>query len=143
MAIKLDSKKVRMGSFIRVYNINPKNNAKKYYYAIKLEDRLDNEFWCLFTSKEVAAINPVVLDDGIRHKLGHLYARHKIGKTWRSFVAIIPPKCPGPAVEQQVDGFTESIMVVMTDSVIKRTRDRAEKNQEDIPSMNFIQDLLD
>lgn len=142
MAIKLDSKKVRMGSFIRVYNINPKNNAKKYYYALKLEDRLDNEFWCLFTSKEVAALNPAELDDGARHKIGRLYARHKVGKTWRSFVEIIPPKLPGNAVELDA-GIPASIMVAMTDGVIRRTRDRAEKNREDVPSMNFIQDLLD
>ena len=139
MAQKLDNTSVRMGYLIRVRNTGKKPSEKEMYYALKLEDQKDSEFWVLLTSKEVTRFKMAQLDDGLPvHKPGHLYCHHRVGKTWRSFAFIVLPNAdptsakPGP-----------ELCVTLTDALLKRGRKRAGRNSEDIPSMSWFKDLMD
>lgn len=139
MAKQLDKTNIRMGYLIRVANQGKKPSESPMYYALKLEDRNDNEFWCLLTSKEVQKLTQAQLDDGgIPHKPGHLYYRHRVGRTWRSFAFIV---MPNPDQKSSVPGPT--LCVMLTDSRIIRWRKRAGKNNEDIPGMSWFKDLMD
>jgi hypothetical protein len=139
MAKKLDNTSIRMGYLIRVANEGRKPSEAQMYYALKLEDRRDNEFWCLLTSKEVLKLTQVQIDDGVQaHKPGHLYYRHRVGKTWRSFCFVV---LPNPDHESSNPGPTMCVM--LTDSKLIKWRKRAERNNEDIPGMSWVKDLMD
>jgi hypothetical protein len=139
MAQKLDNTNVRMGYLIRVKNTGKKPSEKDLYYALKLEDRNDAEFWVLLTSKEVTRFKMAQLDDGLPvHKPGHLYCHHKVGKTWRSFAFIV---LPNPDPRSSKPG--PELCVTLTDSLLRRGRKRAARNSEDIPSMSWFNDLMD
>lgn len=139
MARKLDNTSIRMGYLIRVKNTGKKPSEKDAYYALKLEDQRDTEFWVLLTSKEVTKFKMAQLDDGVQmHKPGHLYCHHRVGKTWRSFAFIVLPN-PDPSSTKP----GPELCVTLTDALLKRGKKRAERNSEDIPAMNWFKDLMD
>ena len=146
MAKKLDGTKVKMGSFIPVYNLEKRTSEAPNYYALKVEDQSGkNESWHLFTEREINILTYAECDVCKDFKCGRLYYRHRVGRsdTWNNFVVL-----NFPVRELQPDGSgikfkTEQKLVMLSDAVLKKTEERAKKNPEDIPEMGWLEDLKD
>lgn len=133
-AKRLDNAKVKMGKFLKVANQKPARTAAEVYYAIKLQKPNGAELWCLFTLGELGRLNKFSVPDMENAKLGHLKMAHcAVGQTMNYFVKLELPDDKG-GVE---------IVTRLSDFSIGRALNRADANKEDIPSMNWFQDLKD
>ena len=136
MANKLDDTPVKMGNVIKVENTDRKCGAASAYYAVKLENfQGKKEFWCLWTDQDLGVLVDVHgLKDAKSFKPGRIYHKHTVGKSTRGFVALNFPA---------EDGKLKRRVVSITKTVLDKGLKRAKANQEDIPKMGWLADLLD
>lgn len=142
MAKQLDKTPIRMGYAIKVENTNRDAIEAPFYYAVKMENNAgDDEFWCLFTERELRTFTGAALEDGVKdRKPGRLYCHHAVGNTWRYFVLIGMPGKSTKSVEQVSDDMR---LVTISDKMLETGIARAKKNQEDVPTMGWLQDMMD
>lgn len=128
-----------MGYMNKIVNKDRKTGESTVYHIVKLEEQDGkDEFWCLFTEREVRAITPCMLNDDKQHKVGRLYYKHTIGKTTRSFLTLM---LQGQRTDNTIT-YTK-MHVVITEALVKRGRNRAARNLEDIPKQSWLANLID
>lgn len=143
MATQLDSTEVKMGTVIPVLNTEKKNTLESNtYYALKIEDHTgDNEEWLLFTAGEVRRLIPKTMDEvASKWKPGRIVYRFgdAKGANWINVLLVV-----GPVTRSWSLIPGRPSLIHLPDSMLKRARERAKANPEDIPKMSWLQDLRD
>ena len=139
MAKVLDSTPIKMGYLIPIQNTERKHGEAFLYYTVKLENQAgDNEFWCMFTEKELKRMVPIeMLSSKPKKSPGRLYYNHKLGKSWYSFTALYFPKDEGASKSDELR------VVRIPETLIKHGRLRCNKNPEDQLKVSWVDDLMD
>lgn len=131
MADKIKSPK--MGVCYRVENKGAKNNEKKSYIALNVEDENGkNERWLLMTEMEYERIF-LFEESGVFNgmKKGRLVPFNSLDGFKRAFLGVFIG----------TDGKTRAAR--LPERYLKTWEARARRNPEDLPKKGFLEDLLD